>query len=107
MCIIRTQKNKSGFALIELIVAVLILALVMAGLIALLRSSMIIIANASEKDINLQHSQSAIERKISKGTVVTTPLTIRFSNNTQILVPGEFIHFAQGDAEIQIFLPRR
>lgn len=103
----KNRGKEAGFSLIELVIAMMILAMAVGGLTTMLTSGMYGIARAGQKSTDLHLSQSDVERKISEGTASVAPLTITFTDTTEIPVLGEFVNFNHGNVEINVFLPKR
>jgi prepilin-type N-terminal cleavage/methylation domain-containing protein len=101
-------KSQSGFSLVELLVAAVILAIVAAGFIGLYTTGVFGVASAGLRSRNISLTQEELERKINSGTTVEDPLTITFpSDNTTININGEYVVYSNENVTIRAFIPRR
>ena len=103
----RFYRNKSGFSLIELIIAMAVLAIIVATFTTMLTSGLFGIVKAGEKSTNIFLSQEDLEKKLSVGTTIGTPLTITFTDLSTITIQGEIVEFPNGNVSIRAFLPRQ
>ncbi len=99
--------NQSGFSLVELLIAMVVLVIAVTAFTGMLTSGMSGIARAGEKSTHMYLSQEELEKKISTGTTVGTLLTVTFKDLSSIAIPGETVEFSNGNVSISAFIPRR
>ncbi len=99
--------SQAGFSLIEILVAVVVLFIIVFAFTSMLTDGMFGIVRAGERSTNIFASQEKLERKLSMGTTINTPLTITLPDKTTITIPGEIVEFPQGNVNISVFIPRQ
>lgn len=105
------QLNELGFSLVELLIAMVILAVIILSFTALFSSSFSGIFTAGRKSKALFEAQDELEQKIIGGTSLSTLLTVTFSDSSTITIPGELITgdvlYEGNTGAVTTFIPQR
>lgn len=96
----------SGFTLVELLVALAILAIVAASFVGLYTTGVFGIARAGTRSHGINLSQEQLERSIQTGTVSTDiDLTITLPDGEEFEVSGEIKEHTNEDVTLRTFIP--
>jgi len=103
------NNNRAGFTMVEMLLALLILAVTLVPLITMLTDGFAGIVRAGRTSSDLYQTQKLVEEAIYLGTTSSTPLTITFTDASTIQIPGVIREIQLSDTAvtaITTFIPR-
>lgn len=100
-------KKQTGFTLVELLVALMVLTIFLVSFIAMFVNGMFGISSSGQKSSDIFSTQEELEQMISRGTSEATPLTITLPNSSTISVSGEIVIIENGKAKMSTFIPHQ
>ncbi len=105
------KNNISGLSLVEMLVALLVLAIIIVPLISMFTDGFLGIARTGRKSQDLYQAQIKVEAAIYTGANSITPsqppLIINFADDSSVLVPGAIYEIKVNDIAITTFILNR
>ncbi|MBS3898094.1 MAG: prepilin-type N-terminal cleavage/methylation domain-containing protein [Dethiobacter sp.] len=105
------KNDVSGLSLVEVLVALLVMAIVIVPLISMFTNGFSGIARTGRKSQDLYQAQKEVEAAIYAGVNSITPspppLRITFADDSFVLVPGEIREVRVNDIAITTFILNR